>query len=97
MSQKNNGNTKSNTNYGVIKSEYNDGAISIKGRRSLLSLTESILKASKNSRQFSKWPIDNSWMEKIWAWADEFELTEEQIPRIKESLLALEKLHITTR
>ena len=37
---------------------------------------------------------NDNWIEKIWAWADEFELKHSEIPRNKESLLALKKLEI---
>lgn len=37
---------------------------------------------------------NDNWIEKIWAWADEFELKDSEIPRDKESLLALKKLEI---
>lgn len=37
---------------------------------------------------------DDNWIKKIWAWADEFELKDSEIPRDKEPLLALKKLEI---
>lgn len=37
---------------------------------------------------------EDGWTEKIWTWADEFELKESEVPRDKQSLLALEKLEI---
>ena len=37
---------------------------------------------------------NDNWIEKIWAWADEFELRESEVPRDKESLLTLKKLEI---
>jgi internalin A len=38
--------------------------------------------------------MDNSWIEKIWAWADDFKLLDSEVPRNKEALLAIKKLEI---
>ncbi|MBP6495652.1 MAG: hypothetical protein KA291_03980, partial [Psychrobacter sp.] len=38
--------------------------------------------------------IDDNWVKKIWAWADEFELLDSEVPRDKEALLAMKKLYI---
>ena len=37
---------------------------------------------------------NDDWIEKIWQWADEFELLESEIPRNKEALLAMTKLEV---
>lgn len=38
--------------------------------------------------------VNESWIKKIWEWADEFELLDSEVPRNKELLLAITKLEI---
>lgn len=39
-------------------------------------------------------PAIEPWMEELWSWADKFELSEEEIPREVNVLLALTKLEL---
>ena len=78
----------------LIKSDKNNHAVTIKGKGSLLALTDSILGSAIAARKASQLSVNDDWMQRIWDWADEFELTEEQLPRNEKDLLALEKLNI---
>lgn len=40
---------------------------------------------------------DDIWLDEIWAWADEFGLSNEQVPRDKERLLALTRLDVASK
>ena len=71
-----------------------NGLITSKGRRSQISLTSDIIRAAAIARTSSQALVDERWMQEIWDWADEFELTEEQIPRNRRELIELEKLSI---
>ncbi|MBP2281352.1 Leucine-rich repeat (LRR) protein [Psychrobacter sp. PL19] len=68
-----------------------------KGRRSQISLTTDIIKAAATSRASSQVLVDDSWMEKIWDWADEFKIPEKTIPRNRDELLAIDTLIINTK
>jgi len=78
----------------IVKSDKNSNGLTIKGKGSLLALTNSIISSAIAERQASQLAINDDWVERIWAWADEFELTEKQIPRNKEDLIKLESLDI---
>ena len=65
------------------------GLITSKGRRSQISLTSDIIKAAAISRSSSQELVDESWMQEVWEWADEFRIHEDTIPRNKDALLAL--------
>ena len=39
--------------------------------------------------------IDNGWFERLCAWADEFQIPEEELPRDKAQLLALQELNLS--
>jgi len=49
---------------------------------------------SKSNTTNKALDIDDSWIEKIWEWADKFELLDSEVPRSKEALLAMKKLEI---
>ena len=55
-------------------------------------------KVSRDLIQHSKDSIkstrDSSWIERVWAWADEFALPEDVIPRSQHALLAITELEI---
>ncbi len=57
---------------------------------------ESLMNAPLNSvlaiQRSSQMVIDESWMKRIWEWADEFEIPEEDIPRNRDGLLAIKRL-----
>ena len=78
----------------IMRSDKNSNSLTLKGKGSLLALTNSIISSAIAERQASQLAINDDWVERIWAWADEFELTEKQIPRNKEDLIKLESLDI---
>ena len=73
------------------------GLITSKGRRSHISLTSDIIKAAETARTSIHTLLDYSWIDKIWEWADKFEISEDDIPRNQDELLAIDKLVINTK
>ncbi len=73
----------------LVKSDNNGQALTVKGKGSLLALTDSILKSAIASRKANQLSVDDSWMQEIWDWADKFEIDSHIIPRDKVTLLAL--------
>lgn len=67
--------------------------ITSKGR-SQISLTTNIIKAAATSRASSQALVDDSWIEKIWEWADKFGIGNDSIPRNRVDLLKLESIRI---
>uniref|UniRef100_UPI002636BAF0 leucine-rich repeat domain-containing protein n=1 Tax=uncultured Psychrobacter sp. TaxID=259303 RepID=UPI002636BAF0 len=84
--------TKANTSYNVIKTS--DRTLVSRGGRSSLNLTTDIIKSTKAARQANQLLVEDAWSQKIWKWADKFGITEDLIPRDRESLLALTSLNI---
>lgn len=80
------------TQHEVVK--YRGNTLSTKNKRSLLTLTDAILKTATTARQSNELIVDDSWFYQICLWADEFEIPEEDIPRNKEGLLALTSLKL---
>ena len=80
------------TQHEVIKHYGN--ALSTKNKKSLLTLTDTILKTAITARQSNELIFIDSWTNELWAWADEFDIPEEDIPRNKEGLLALTSLKL---
>jgi|GEM_PF-2380602 len=78
----------------IMRSDKNSNSLTLKGKGSLLALTNSIISSAIAARKAGQLVVDDSWIQEIWDWADEFELTETQIPRNKEDLIKLESLNI---
>ena len=80
----------------LVKSDNNGHTLTVKGKGSLLALTDSVVSKAIAARKTNQLEMGYSWMQKIWDWADKFELPESQIPRNKKALIALEELDIST-
>ena len=65
------------------------GLMTSKSRRSQISLTSDIIRAAAIARTSSQALGDESWMQEIWEWADNFGIDEDTIPRNRLALSAL--------
>ena len=89
-----NKNPKENNENNAVVKHINSNPISVKGQKSPMALTSSILKSAIAARKASQLPVDESWIKRIWEWADKFEISEDDIPRNRSSLLALTEIVI---
>ena len=80
----------------LVKSDKNAHALTVKGKGSLLALTDSILSSAIASRKANQLAVDESWMQEIWEWADKFKIHDLQVPRDREKLLDLTSLDISS-
>ncbi len=63
--------------------------------KSLLNIANKILaKSSSVTSNLDQELIDESWMDRLWNWADEQEIPEEILPRTQYDLLKLEELNL---
>jgi Leucine-rich repeat (LRR) protein len=63
--------------------------LSLKKTKNLLDVTRKILTTRNNIAV-----VDDSWMERLWAWADENNIDEMELPRDKSGLTNLQALHL---
>lgn len=85
--------TESNNYNALIKHKNNDSVLTTQSGKSLLTLTNTILKSALKWRQSNQLPTDDSWMDQIWCWADKLEISEDKIPRNKDDLMKLTELN----
>ena len=76
------------TNYDMVY-HHNSSTLTVQGKESLMNAPLNSVLAAQSSSQMT---VDESWMKRIWEWADEFEIPEEDIPRNRDGLLAIERL-----
>ena len=65
-----------------------DSKLTISKTKSLLALKNKLIPKKKNEL------VDDSWVERLWAWADENDISKEKLPRNKEKLLNLKELYL---
>ena len=86
----NNRKTESMTNYEMVY-DYSSSALTEQGKGGLIDAPLDSALAAQSSSQMT---VDESWMKRIWEWADEFEIPESNIPRNRDGLLAISRLAI---
>jgi len=78
------------TNYEMVYHD-NSSALTVQGKDSSMNAPLNSALAAQSSSQMT---VDESWMKRIWEWADEFEIPENNIPRNRDGLLAITRLAI---
>lgn len=71
----------------------NDGALALKKTKNLMALVDRMLATAPSALAVVD---DDSWMERLWAWADETGIPEDTLPRNKTQLLQLTRLDLTS-
>ena len=69
-------------------------SLSLKGGRSPIALTTDVIKAAIELRQTKQLQLGDNWINSIWNWADSFGLSEKNLPRNRDLLLALTSLRV---
>ena len=78
----------------LVKSDKSSNSLTVKGKGSLLALTDSIISSAITARKANQLAVDDSWMQEIWDWADKFGVDEKDVPRKRENLLELTSLKL---
>jgi len=82
--------TEPMTNYEIVY-HYSNSSLTVQGKESLMEAPLNLALATQGSSQTV---ADESWMKRIWEWADEFEIPEKSIPRNRDELMAITRLAI---
>ena len=69
-------------------------SLSVKSRRSPITLTTDVIKAAIELRQTKQLQVGDNWINSVWDWADSFGLSEKSLPRNRDLLLALTSLKV---
>jgi Leucine-rich repeat (LRR) protein len=64
-----------------------DSKLALNKARNLMNITKKILAKKKTNNL-----VDDSWIERLWEWADENNISNDNLPRNKEKLLNLTKI-----
>ncbi len=70
-----------------------DSKLSLAKSKKLIGITNNILAKTASTNI----PTDDSWMQKLWDWADKNNISSELIPREANKLLKLEKINLNNK
>ena len=74
-----------------VSRKSSNAAVSLKRVDKLMKLSNKLVLEGKRARELA---VDESWMTRLWAWADENDIDEYTLPRQREELLVLQGLHL---